>query len=67
MALNPDSIPAGDYRVKRLSAWLCRKGFDYVLNQKFRIIEGPHKGREMVLTQELDDSDRLELKEEAQV
>lgn len=60
-----ETIPAGDYRVKRLSAWLCRKGFDYILNQKFKILEGPYKGREIVLMQELDDSDHLELKVDA--
>lgn len=60
-----DTIPAGSYRVKRLSAWLCRKGFDYILNQKFRILEGPYKGRELVLTQELDDGEHLELKTDA--
>lgn len=64
-ALKADTIPAGNYRVKRLSAWLSRVGFDYVLNQKFKILEGPHAGRELMVTQELDDSDTLELKADA--
>lgn len=64
MSLN-DDVPTGDYKVKRLSAWLSRKGFDYILNQKFRILEGPYKGRELLVTQELDDSDNLQLKSDA--
>jgi hypothetical protein len=66
-AMEADTIPAGTYRVKRLSAWLSRKGFEYVLSQKFRILEGPHAGRELVVTQELDDSDTLELKTDAPI
>lgn len=62
-----DTIPRGHYRVKRLSAWLSKKGFDYVINQKFRILEGDYAGREVLIVQELDDSDALELKEDAEV
>lgn len=64
-ALKQDTIPKGQYRVKRLSAWISRKGFDYVVSQKFRILEGEFAGRELVILQELDDSDHLELKEDA--
>jgi hypothetical protein len=60
-----EEIPLGTYRVKRESAWVSRRGFDYVLNQKFRILEGPFKGRRLMVTQELDDSDTLELKADA--
>jgi hypothetical protein len=66
-ALKKDTIPKGHYRVKRLSAWISRKGFDYVVSQKFRILEGEFAGRELVVLQELDDSDQLELKEDAEV
>lgn len=66
-AMKKDTIPKGIYRVKRLSAWLSRAGFDYVINQKFKILEGPYAGREVLITQELDDSDQLELKEDAEV
>lgn len=67
MTMDREAIPKGQYRVKRLSAWLSRKGFDYVINQKFRILEGAYAGRELVVLQELDDSDQLELKEDAEV
>jgi hypothetical protein len=66
-AIKGDTIPKGTYRVKRLSAWLSRVGFDYVINQKFKILEGSFTGREIMVTQELDDSDQLELKEDAEV
>lgn len=66
-ALQKETIPKGTYRVKRLSAGISRKGFDYVITQKFRILEGEYAGREVLILQELDDSDILELKEDAEV
>lgn len=60
-----EEIPKGTYRVRRESAWLCRKGFGYELRQKFRILEGPYKGRQVLLCQELDDSETLEIREDA--
>lgn len=61
MSKDSEVIPAGEYSVKRLSAWVSRKGFDYVLTQKFEITAGPHKGRRLHVTQELDDSNILAL------
>lgn len=66
-ALKAETIPKGTYRVRRISAGISRKGFDYIITQKFRITEGEYAGREILTTQELDDSDILELREDAEV
>lgn len=60
-----DIIPKGTYKVKRESAWIGRKGFDYVVKQKFSITEGPFKGRRLVLSYSLEDVDVMELNEDA--
>lgn len=63
--MSGDTIPAGTYKVKRESAWIVRKGFDYVVKQKYRVTDGPFKGRAIVASYTLEDSDVMELSQDA--
>ncbi len=64
--MSKDTIPRGTYPVKRESLWVTRRGFDYVVNQKYRITEGPFKGRAMVLSYVVEENNVMELGTDAE-